>query len=300
MDDAPYRKLKDWLIERFGEPVHKVGVLAGFPCPNRDGTLSSSGCSFCNPVGGIPPGIEPGMSITEQLDKGTEAIRKRFLSHRFIAYFQDCTPTNCPPRELRAKISEALQFPGVAGVALCTRPDCMSEPMMDMLEGVSRETLLWIELGLQSSSEETLGRINRNHGASVCAETLDSLHTRGILTVLHVMIGLPGETRRDVLATADFVRETGAWGVKLHNLYILEGTLLEKEYLEGRITLPTIEEYAELAALFVSRMRPGTVVHRLVGAPSSLLVAPRWCMKKQPVIESIERALLSMTGCLQD
>lgn len=292
MAQASYRKLSEWLFERFGAPVRKVGVLAGFPCPNRDGTLSRAGCSFCNPAAALPPGITAEDTVTAQLETGTKAVRRRFGVSRYVAYFQDCTPTNCRPVELEEKLAEALRFPGVVGLAVCTRPDCLPEQMADMLARVSENTLLWVELGLQSANDDTLAASGRNHTVGDCTEALGRLRSRGLPAVLHVILGLPGETGGDLDRTADYVRESGAWGVKIHNLHVLKGTRLEEEYAAGRAILPDMEGYAAMAARFVSRLDPGTVVHRLCAdAPSMLLVAPGWMSDKQAVVRAVERRL---------
>jgi radical SAM protein (TIGR01212 family) len=292
MGEQTYRKLGNWLRERFGEPVHKLGVAAGFPCPNRDGTLSASGCSFCNPAGSLPAGITPGASITGQLASRAPAVTRRFGAHRFIAYFQDCTPTNCDPDELKPMLEEASGFPGVVGLAICTRPDCLNDDMLEMLAGMAERTLIWIEVGLQSASDETLRRINRNSSVSDCSAALERLHSRGILTALHVILGLPGEAPGDILDTARFVNESGSWGLKIHNLHILRGTPMEKEYADGRIALPSLDEYAAVAAAFLRRLNPEIVIHRVVGdAPASILLAPQWMLDKQAVLRAVDLIL---------
>jgi radical SAM protein (TIGR01212 family) len=212
----------------------------------------------------------------------------------FIAYFQDCTPTNCTPRQLEPKLEEALAFPGVAGVALCTRPDCLPDGMVAMMGRIASRTLLWVELGLQSSSDATLQRVNRNSTAADCARAACTLREAGIRVCLHVILGLPGETQDDMARTADFVKSCNAWGVKIHNLHILRGTAMEIEYSEGRTAIPSMEEYASMAAAFLSRLGPGIVVHRIVGdAPAGLLVAPSWMRDKQAVIRAVEQKLRS-------
>jgi radical SAM protein (TIGR01212 family) len=292
MAEKPYRKLGDWLEERFGEPVHKIGVLAGFPCPNRDGTLSASGCTFCNPASSYPPGAVPGTPVGRQLAAGAAVVRRRFGAQKFIAYFQDCTPTNCRPEELRPLLEEAAGFPGVVGLAICTRPDCLEDEMLEMLSSLSRDTCLWIELGLQSASAGTLRSLNRNSSVQDCTAALDRLGGKRIPAALHVILGLPGETAADMSGTASYVNASGAWGVKLHNLHVLRGTRLEIEYAEGRVALPSLEEYAAMAAGFIRSLDPRIVVHRVVGdAPPGLLVAPSWMRDKQRVLAAVERNL---------
>jgi uncharacterized protein len=287
-----YRKLGTELKERFGGPVHKVGLVAGFPCPARGSAAEPSGCAFCNPASSLPPGIGPGMSVTAQLEAGTAAVSRRFGARLFIAYFQDCTPTNCSPGELEALLEETAVFPGVVGAALCTRPDCLGEPMLDMLAGYSEKAFLWVEIGLQSASDSTLERMGRNHTARDCSEAVRRLRSRGIPAVLHVILGLPGETEGDFSLTADFVRASGCWGVKIHNLHILRGTRLEAEHASGLVALPSLAEYAATAAAFIDEVGPGVVIHRVsADAPASLLVAPAWMRDKQAVLRAVDDAL---------
>jgi len=278
--------LGSWLRERYGGPVRKLGVALGVPCPGGgDGR-----CAFCNPAAFVPEWL--GGPVTRQLEEGRRRTASGSGAFRFIPYFQDCTPTNCDPSVLRPLLDEAGAFPGAVGVAICTRPDCLPDPMLDMLADFARKVPLWVELGLQSASDATLRRMGRGHGAGEAARAVEELRRRGIPSVLHVILGLPGETSADVRRTALFAAGTGAWGVKIHNLLILRGTALEKDYLAGRVRLPTLGGHAALAASFVRLLRPGTVIHRLAAdAPAEHLVAPEWCCDAQAVLRAV-RSLL--------
>jgi hypothetical protein len=292
MEREAYRKLGTLLKEHFGGPVHKVGLLAGFPCPSGDPAGGRAACAFCNPASSLPPGIEPGMSVTTQLEAGTAAVSRRFGARMYIAYFQDCTPTNCGPRDLETLLEDAAGFPGVVGVALCTRPDCLSEPVLDVLSELARRTFLWVEVGLQSASDASLARMGRNHTAGDCSTAVGRLQARGIRVVLHVILGLPGETEADFSRTADFARASGCWGVKIHNLLVLRGTRLEKDHAAGLVALPSLEEYASTAASFIDALGPGMVIHRVsADAPASILVAPSWTRDKQAVLRAVDAAL---------
>jgi radical SAM protein (TIGR01212 family) len=292
MEREACRKLGTVLRERFGGPVHKVGLLAGFPCPSLDPAGVSAGCAFCNPASSLPPGISPGMSVTAQLEFGTAAVSRRFGARMYIAYFQDCTPTNCDPRDLEILLENAAGFQGVVGVALCTRPDCLDEPVLDVLARLAGRTFLWVEVGLQSASDATLARMGRHHTAGECSEAVGRLRARGITVVLHVILGLPGETEADFSRTADFARASGCWGVKIHNLLVLRGTRLEEDHAAGLVALPSLEEYASTAASFIDALGPGMVIHRVCAdAPGSILIAPSWTRDKQAVIRAVDAAL---------
>lgn len=262
-----YCKLADWLQERFGGPVRKVGLAAGFPCPGRMAG-GRGGCTFCRPDAFLPPGIRPGMPVREQFEAGARVVSRRYGARMFIPYFQDGTPTNCRPEELEPMLAEAAGCPGVVGLSLCTRPDCLPEAMLDMLGEVAGRHMLWVELGLQTARDSTLEAVNRGHDAAAVEDAARRLRSRGIMVVLHVILGLPGETVGDFLHTAGFVNATGCWGVKVHDLKILAGTPMEDDLRAGRITLPDAEEYASWAGAFVRALRPGIVVHRLVSRVS--------------------------------
>jgi len=297
MGAAPLRKLGTWLREKYGEPVHKVGVTAGFPCPNRDGTIGSAGCSFCNPASSMPPGGIPGEGVTAQLAKGIEAVSRRFGARKFIAYFQDCTPTNCLPGQLESLLEEASRFPGVVGLAICTRPDSLQDGMLDMMASISSRVPLWVEIGLQSACDRTLVEMGRNHTAGDCLTAIRELRRRGIDACLHVILGLPGETRADHAGTARFLNSSGAWGVKIHNLQVLRGTGMERLFAEGLVAVPSLEEYADRAAAFLGVLDRRMVIHRLVAdAPESLLIAPSWNRDKQAVLRAIEKRLGESSG----
>jgi hypothetical protein len=275
-----------WLRERYGGPVRKLGVALGIPCPGG----GRARCAFCDPAAFVPDWLHG--PVTRQLEEGRRRSAAGSGATRFIPYFQDCTPTNCDPGFLRPLLEEAGAFPGAVGVALCTRPDCLPDEMLDMLADFARSVPLWVELGLQSASDATLERMGRGHGAGEAARAAEELRRRGIPSVLHVILGLPGETSADIGRTALFTAGTGAWGVKIHNLLILRGTALERDYLAGLVEPQTLEGHAALAAAFIRLLRPGTVIHRLAAdAPAAHLVAPSWVGDATAVLRAV-RALL--------
>jgi radical SAM protein (TIGR01212 family) len=294
-----YRDLNGYLRETFGRKVYKVGLVGGFTCPNRDGALGTGGCAFCNPGSSLPLNYTPGMSIGEQLEAGAAYIRRRHRAESFLAYFQDCTTTYGPPETLERLYREALAFPGVVGLCLCTRPDGFHRPVLDLLEELSRVNFVWVELGVQSGCDDTLSRMNRRHSTGTVRRAFRELHRRGIRTAAHVILGYPGETREEALSTADLVNQSGTAGVKIQNLHVVRDTPLEKSYSRGEFEPLSLDMYAGLAVDFLERLNPDTVILRLTGeAPAHLTVAPRWSVNKLAVLNRI-RAELSRRETFQ-
>jgi radical SAM protein (TIGR01212 family) len=287
-----YRKFNTYLREVFGEKVYRVGLGGGFTCPNRDGSKGTGGCTFCNPASDEPLGYVKGMPIREQLSSGTDYIRRRHGVDRFIAYFSDYTSTHADVAELAEMCREAIAFPGVVGLTLGTRPDCLSHDVLDLLEKLDRETLLWVELGLQSAHDESLRRINRCHGAEDSRAAIARLRAAGLAVCGHVILGLPAETTADMLTTADFLAETRVDGVKIHNLHVVRGTVLAEQYRAGEYTPLKLEAYVDLTVRFLERLPPEMIVQRITGeAPRRLTVAPAWSVNKLAVMNAIEREL---------
>ncbi len=272
-----YYPLKDFLNEKFGCRVSKVSLNAGFTCPNRDGTKGTGGCSYCNSSTLIAPTYANGMGIKEQLERGIKYIRKRKKADKFIAYFQTYSNTYAPIHILERLYMDAIEHPDVVALAISTRPDCLDEKILDLLQRISRTKHLWLELGLQSSNNSTLESIKRGHTAADFVSAFELASQRGIPVCAHVILGLPGETRDDMLKTARLLAELNIWGVKLHPLHIHKGTELEDMYMRGEIRPLELEEYANLVIDFLEELLRETVVHRICGStPKRFLVAPEW------------------------
>jgi hypothetical protein len=287
-----YRKFSTHLRRLFGEKVHRVGIGGGFTCPNRDGSLGSGGCTFCNPASSRPLGYVRGMPVREQLARGTEYVRRRHGAAKFIAYFSDYTCTYAEVAELRALCRAAIGFPGVVGLALGTRPDCLSPEILDLLETLSRDTMLWVELGVQSAHDRSLVRIRRHHTVGASRRAIAQLRSRMISVCAHVILGLPGETVEDMLGTARLLAETAVDGVKIHNLHVVKDTLLADQYRRGEYTPLELDEYVNAAVRFLEHLPPRIVVQRITGeAPRRLTVAPAWSVNKLAVGNAIEREL---------
>ena len=282
-----YNPLSGYLKERFGCRVFKVSLDSGLTCPNRDGTNGRGGCTYCEPETLSVLGFKPGASIKEQMTKEIEKVRARHKAERFIAYFQVNTGTHAPLEYLEKIWREALDTPGVAGLAVSTRPDCVGEDVMGLLSAL-KEKLLWLELGLQSSSDDTLEHIGRGHTARDFADAVERAHIRGIQVCAHIIAGLPGEGADNVVQTARFLARLGVEGVKFHQLQVIKGTLLEKEYMEGKVSTLGLDEYARIVVECLRALPPETVIHRLSGeAPERYIVAPRWGANKFQISERI-------------
>ena len=231
-----YHSLSSWLKRTFGETVRKIALDAALGCPNRDGTISRDGCVYCNPRGSGTGALAQGLSITDQVDRAIAFLSRRYNCRKFIGYFQSFTNTYAEPEHLSAIYGEALTRPEVVGLAIGTRPDCVPDPVLDLLADVARDRLVWVEYGLQSIHTRTLESINRGHGPDVFFDAVERTQKRGIPIVVHLILGLPGESLDDMRETARAVAAAGVNGVKLHPLYVIRGTGLEKLYLDGEIS----------------------------------------------------------------
>jgi radical SAM protein (TIGR01212 family) len=288
-----YRRLSEYLRETFGCRVFKVCIDAGFTCPNRDGAKGFGGCAYCLAGAHSPRSAMPGASVAAQMAAGMERVRARRGDARFIAYFQSNTNTYGPAGRLEALYAEALGKPGVAGVAVSTRPDCLGPDVLDVLERLGGKTRLWVELGLQSSNNVTLERLNRRHTAEEFADAVERLRGRGIDVCAHVILGLPGETGDDALATMGFLSRLRVWGVKFHHLQVLRGTPIEKGYAEGSFGVLGLEEYARLVVRCLEALPRDTVIHRLSSdAPEDALIAPRWGVDRFALLRRVSALMV--------
>jgi len=281
------------LRDGFDARVYKIGLRLDFTCPNRDGKVAVGGCIYCNNSSHTPANYRPRMSVTEQLEQGAAAIRRRHNAERFIAYFQSYTNTYDSVDRLEQLYREALAFPGVVGLAIATRPDCLAEETLDILAQLTRHTYLWLELGLESMRDRTLRWINRGHDLAQYIDAVERAQARRLRICTHLILGFPGESRDEMLETAAFFNRLGIDGVKLHNLHVLKNTLLEKFYLAGAVPLLSQDEYAALVADFLERLDPEIVMHRLSAeAHRAITVAPAWSVDKRGINNKIHRELI--------
>jgi radical SAM protein (TIGR01212 family) len=288
----PYRDLNSHLKERFGARVQKVTLDAGLTCPNRDGSVGVGGCLYCNARGSGTGAANRGLGITGQLEEGMHRMARRYGANRFIAYFQSFSNTYAPVEKLRALYHEALAFPEVVGLSIGTRPDCLTPSILDLLADIARDRLLWLELGLQSAHDETLKLINRGHDVACFTRAVSDAAGRGLEVVAHVILGLPGEGPREMAATARYLGALPLQGVKIHLLYVVQGSALEDLYRSGSYRPLEEGEYVNLVADFLELLPPHLVIHRLTGDPHpEELVAPAWCREKSRVLTAIKDEL---------
>ena len=287
MPVLPYNDLNTYLRRRFGCRVQKITIDAGLSCPNRDGTLSTGGCIYCNERGS-GTGAHGRLGIAEQIQSARDNLSKRYKACKYIAYFQSFTNTYGPVETLRSLYEEALAQDGIVGLIIGTRPDCVGDDVLDMIAGFAKETWVTVEYGLQSVHDETLERINRGHTFAAFRDAVERTRARGIDVGVHVILGLPGETKADMLETARVLGGMDIQGIKIHLLYIVRGTKLHEMHESGAYTCLTREEYVDIVCEFVALLPPSMIIHRLTGDPHpGELVAPAWALEKQINLEAI-------------
>lgn len=294
--NKPYNSFNNWLLKRFGERVFKVMLETGLSCPNIDGTISKTGCIFCNQEALRPNTTRDEIAgktlLSKQLLKGIDYVIKRHNACKVISHFSNGTNTHAPARTLRPLFFDAISHPSVVGLAVSTRPDCISDNHIQLFYELNQKTLFWIELGLQSAHDSSLRLINRGHTARDFQNMCTRLHERGIMVCAHVILGLPGEGRKEMLATAQFLNNCGVWGVKIHNLHVLKDTELESLYHAGKVKIPSLEEYAHMAVDFMESLSPSIVIHRFQShSPHTLTVAPLWSINKLAIVNAVEEEL---------
>ncbi|PLX77215.1 MAG: TIGR01212 family radical SAM protein [Desulfuromonas sp.] len=292
MRQKRYNLFSEQLKKQFGGRVHKISVDAGFGCPNREGSRAQPGCLFCDPGGSGAVGIERALPVGQQVEQGKEVMTRKYKAKQFIAYFQPFSNTFAPVPELRKLYDEALTVDGVVGLAVGTRPDCLEEPVLDLLAEFDRRTYFWLEIGLQSTHDSTLDLIRRGHDYQVFLDAYAAARARGLKVCVHVIIGLPGEEREQVLATADEMARLKVAGIKIHLLHILDNTELGGMYRRGEVDILGQDEYVSLVADFIERLHPDTLIHRLTGdGPRHSLLAPLWSLNKWEVLNAIDDEL---------
>jgi len=288
----PYNTFNNYLRETFKARVYRVPIDAGFTCPNRDGVRAFGGCTFCDDRGSGAPTIDARQNVKQQLDAGIERIKRRFKATKFLAYFQAFTNTYAPEAVLRNLYDAALEEPDVLGLCIGTRPDCLEENILDLLEEYHHKTFVWLEIGLQSAFNRTLDLINRGHSVEEFFDAIERCHKRGLRTATHLIFGLPGETPEQMMETVRRVANSGVIGVKIHQLCIYKGTPMETDYRAGNLRMLEEAEYVNLAVDAIERLHPDQIIMRLVAEGSvSEVVAPAWCFTKERVGKMIDAEL---------
>jgi uncharacterized protein len=281
-------RFSTYLKDVFGERVQRISLHASMTCPNRDGTVGEGGCIYCSNKA-FHRGLNRGSPVLEQLQTGMERARNRYKAKKFLAYFQTYSNTYSDTKTLQRLYRSVLEFENVVGLMISTRPDCIDKDIVSVLKELSHKTLVWVELGVQSRHNLTLERINRCHTREHTEKAIQLLEKASLNTAAHVILGLPGETGRCMMQTADWLAGQNIRAIKLHQLHAVKGTTLEKMYFEGLWKPLKVRDYINYASQFLNRMPDDTIVMRTVAdCPKELLVAPRWSLPKQ----TIENAIL--------
>ncbi len=288
-----YKTLNSYLRERFGQRVWRISVDGGFTCPVRDGTKGWRGCIFCNIKSFTPPYAERVKSVREQVKFGVELIRKHKKAQKFVVYFQPYTNTYAEVEKLRKLYYDALEADeNVVGLFIGTRPDCLPNETIDLLDEINKRTFLVVELGLQTANNRTLEIIKRGHTVEDFVEATYKLHKRGIKVLAHVIIGLPGDTVQDYINTAKLLNDLKIFAVKIHPLHVVKFTELDLWYREGKYIPLEFDEYINYVVEFIANLSPSIYIARLTGeAPEKFLVAPLWCKDKFRVLDGIAKKL---------
>lgn len=275
-----YNDYGAWMRRQFPFRVQKISIDAGFSCPNRDGHISHGGCTFCDNRTFNPSYCQPSKSITEQITEGKEFFRHKYPDMKYLAYFQAFSNTYAILDTLQRRYEEALSAEDVVGIVIGTRPDCVSDEILNYLESLNQQTFMIVEYGIESVSDDTLRRVNRGHNFECSRRAIIETHNRGILTGAHIILGLPGESAEDNVRQADIISALPIDILKLHQLQIIRGTQLAAEYERQPFNLYTADEYIDLCRRYIERLRPDMVLERFVSqSPKELLVAPKWGLK---------------------
>ena len=287
-----YYDLKSYWRNRFGGWVYKLPIDAGFTCPNRDGAAATGGCIYCDGRGSRLRQAGPLPSVSEQIAQGKAYYRKHRGAGQFIAYFQTFTNTYGPLDHLKRLYDEALAQEDVIGISVGTRPDCVPDPVIRLLEGYAQKHHVWLEFGLQSMHDRTLNLINRGHSRAMFVDAVQRVAGKRIQICAHIIVGLPGESREDILETARLLAALPIQGMKIHALLVLRGTALGKQYEDGLIALMTREEYVRAVCDILEILPPEMVIQRLTAdGYQDIFLAPQWAANKMEVLNAIDREL---------
>lgn len=300
-----YNSLNNYLRNKFGKKVYKISIDGGFTCPNRDGKISTGGCIFCSAKGSGDFATSKSLSITQQIEQGKERVRSKTKDNSFIAYFQAFTNTYAPIDVLESKFTEAINHKDIVALSVATRPDCVDDNVLKLLEKLNKIKPVWVELGLQTIKESSVDYIRRGYENSVYVDTATKLRNIGIEVITHIILGLPNENKLDMLRSVDFACKYSN-GIKLQLLHILKGTDLLKDYEDSKFNALTMEQYIDILCDAVSIIPKNVVIHRLTGdGDKKILVAPLWSGNKKVVLNTInktfeERNIIQGSKTLQD
>lgn len=289
--DKPYYSFSHYLKQTFGEKIHKVSINAGMSCPNRDGKIGRGGCIFCSTGGSGDFAGNVNNSITEQINQGIAGTTK-FNANKYIAYFQAFTNTYAPIDYLTKIYEEAIAHEKISVVSIATRPDCLSDEVIDLIARLNKKKPVWVELGLQTIHEDTAEYIRRGYPLDCFHQSVKKLREKGITVIVHVIIGLPGEDKKKVLETIEYLNTMDIQGIKLQLLHVLEYTDMAKDYKAGKFEVLSLEEYTDYVVSCIANLNPNIVIHRITGdGPKDILIAPLWSSRKMFVMNTIHHEL---------
>ena len=287
-----YKEFGTWLQAELGCKAQKLSVDAGLTCPNRDGTLGRGGCTFCDNRTFNPAYCRQGGSITDQLEAGKRFFSRKYPSMKYLAYFQSYSNSYGTLSHLKELYEEALRVPDVVGLVIGTRPDCMPDALLEYLEELNRRTFLLVEYGVESANEETLVRVNRGHTFAQARECIIRTAQRGIRVGVHMILGFPWETRSELIRQAQLIASLPITTLKLHQLQVIRGTQLAREYELHPWPLPTAEEYVDLVLEYISHLPSSLVLERFVSqSPPEYVIAPRWGLKNHELSALVKKAI---------
>lgn len=287
-----YLSFNKYLKDKFGQKVYKISLDGGFTCPNRDGKIDTRGCIFCSKGGSGDFAQNRDLSITEQIESGKKIVEKKIKSGKYIAYFQAFTNTYAPVEILRAKYSEAINHPDIVALSIATRPDCLGDDVIELLDEMNKIKPVFVELGLQTIHSDSAKYIRRGYSLEVYNEAVKKLKNIGVNIVVHIVLGLPNESEEDMLESVKYVCQSQIDGIKLQLLHIIAGTDLAKDYEKGLFKTLEFDEYVELIAKCVAIIPKNIVIHRLTGDGAKKdLIAPLWSADKKRVLNAINKAL---------
>ncbi len=287
-----YYSLNQYLKDTFGEKVYKIAIDGGFTCPNRDGSIDTRGCIFCSGMGSGDFAESRMNTITEQIENGKQRLLNKISNGKYIAYFQAFTNTYAPVWELRSKYMEAAKHPDIVAISIATRPDCLSDDVIALLKEINEIKPTWVELGLQTIHENTAEYIRRGYPLDVYDEAVCRLKEIGVDIIVHVILGLPGESKKEMLETVRYVGNSGVNGIKLQLLHVIRGTDLEQEYNNGVFDVMSMEEYTSLVADCIAILPERMVIHRMTGdGDKKTLIAPLWSGDKKRVLNLLNKKI---------
>ena len=287
-----YNDFSTWLRRQLGCKVQKISIDAGFSCPNRDGTLATGGCVFCDNKAFSPAYCRGNKSVKRQVEDGISFFKKKYKDMKYLAYFQAFTNTYAPVEHLKSLYEEALSVEDVVGIVIGTRPDCVSDDILNYLEQLNRQTFMIVEYGIESTDNEMLKRINRGHTYECSVRAIERTKERDILVGGHVILGLPGMTEEDCIREVERLNTTQLDILKLHQLQVVKDTRLAEEYLEKPFKVFNIDEYIRLVATLIQHIRPDMILDRFISqSPAEMLIAPKWGIKNYEFANALDNYL---------